>query len=62
VRLSPQKIYDRADSQRRTYGERYANKPTLNRTASRIGVDAESLLDPVLRQDRKQRSDGDRNR
>jgi hypothetical protein len=62
VKLSPQKTYDRAASKRRTYGERYANKLALNGTASRIRVDSESLLDPVLRQDRKQYSDGHRNR
>jgi hypothetical protein len=62
VKLSPQKTYDRADSKRRTYGEKHANKQTLNGTASRIKVDSESLLDPILRQDRKQHPDGDRNR
>jgi hypothetical protein len=61
VNLSPQKTYDRVDSKRRTYGERYANKQALNGTVSRIRVDSEPLLDPVLRQDRKQHSDGDRN-
>ncbi|HKV44195.1 MAG TPA: hypothetical protein VJT32_05895 [bacterium] len=62
MKLSLQKTYDRADGKRRTYGERYANKQALNGTTSRIRVDSESLLDPVLRQDRKQHSDGDRNR
>jgi hypothetical protein len=45
----PQKTYNRADSERRTYGERYDNKQALKGTVSRIGVDSESLLDPVLR-------------
>lgn len=62
MKLSPHKTSDRADSKRRTYGQRYANKQALNGTASRIRVDSESCLDPVLRQDRKQHSDGDRNR
>ena len=60
--MPPQKAYDRTDSKRHTDGERYAYEQALNGTAFSIKVDSESLLDPVLRQDRKQHSTGDCNR
>jgi len=62
MKLSSQKTDDHADGKRRTYGERHTNKQALNGATSRVRVDSEPLLDPVLGQDRKQHPNGDRNR